>query len=60
MMATLNFHISTSIKDSQGKGLYFLQGDGLFREVGGPFSTKQLEKAKSNVATLQEKVKNFD
>lgn len=60
MMATLNFHISTSIKDSQGKGLYFLQGDGAFREVGGPFSTKELEKAKGSVANLKEKVKNFD
>lgn len=60
MMATLNFHISTAIKDSQGKGLYFLQGDGLFKEVGGPFSSRSLEKAKASVATLKEKTKNFD
>lgn len=38
MTATLKWRIETAIKDSQGKGLYYLQGDGLFKELGGPFS----------------------
>ena len=60
MMATLGWHISTSIKDSQGHGLYFLQGDGAFREVGGPFSNQALEKAKSKVAALNDKTPSFE
>lgn len=60
MMATLNFHISTAIKDSQGKGLYFLQGDGAFREVGGPFSTEALDKAKQKVADLKKAAVRFE
>lgn len=60
MMATLGWHISTSIKDSQGQGLYFLQGDGGFREVGGPFSSKSLDKAKAGVAALKEKPASFE
>jgi len=38
MLVTLRWRIETAVKDSQGKGVYFLQGDGLFKEVGGPFS----------------------
>jgi len=60
MMVTLGWHISTAIKDSQGKGLYFLQGDGLFKEVGGPFSSQSLEKAKASVAKLGEKSAKFE
>lgn len=37
MTATLKWRIETVVKDSQGKGLYYLQGDGLFQELGGPF-----------------------
>jgi hypothetical protein len=37
MTATLKWRIETAIKDVQGKGLYYLQGDGLFQELGGPF-----------------------
>ena len=53
MMAQLAWRIQTPIKDSQGKGIYFLQGDGAFKEIGGPFSSKSLDKARVNVARLE-------
>lgn len=37
MMAQLGWRIQTPIKDSQGKGIYYLQGDGAYQEIGGPF-----------------------
>ena len=52
MMAQLAWRVQTPIKDSQGKGIYFLQGDGLFKEIGGPFSNRSLEKARADVARL--------
>jgi len=60
MMATLNWHISTVIKDSQGQGLYYLQGDGGYKEVGGPFGSESLNKAKSTVAAAAEKTPSFN
>jgi hypothetical protein len=60
MMATLNWHISTAVKDSQGQGLYFLQGDGAFKEVGGPFGAAALGKAKASVAAAAEKAPSFN
>ena len=60
MMATLNWHISTVIKDSQGQGLYFLQGDGAYKEIGGPFSSESLGKAKAKVASASEKSPSFN
>jgi hypothetical protein len=53
MMAQLGWRISTAVKDSQGKGLYYLQGDGAYQEVGGPFRREGVEKAKASVAKLQ-------
>ncbi|MEK7858077.1 MAG: hypothetical protein AAB320_02965 [Elusimicrobiota bacterium] len=37
MMPTLKWRISTAIKDASGQSIYYLQGDGLFQEMGGPF-----------------------
>ena len=37
MTAKLEWRIRTPLKDSQGVGLYYVQGDGLSRELGGPF-----------------------
>ena len=50
MMAQLGWRISTAIKDSSGQSLYFLQGDGGYREVGGPFATQALAKARAAVS----------
>ncbi len=52
MMADLSWDIATSLKDSRGKGLYFLQGDGAYKEVGGPFSS-QSAKLRATVAKLK-------
>lgn len=49
MLVTLRWRIETAVKDSQGKGVYFLQGDGLFKEVGGPFRGQSLERAQTVV-----------
>lgn len=56
MLATLRWRISTTIKDSQGKGVYFLQGDGGYQEVGGPFSAEHLAKADRTVVSAQQLV----
>ncbi len=40
MMPTLKWSISTVIKESHGQGIYYIQGDGLFKEIGGPFKRK--------------------
>lgn len=37
MLAVLKWRIETPLKDSQGQAVYYMQGDGLYREVGGPF-----------------------
>ena len=50
MMPQLSWRISTPIKDSQGKGVYYIQGDGAFREIGGPFRNEQVDLLKSRVA----------
>ncbi|MDD5657136.1 MAG: hypothetical protein PHF00_07765 [Elusimicrobia bacterium] len=38
MMPVLRWTITTPIKKSSGQAIYYLQGDGLLKEVGGPFS----------------------
>ena len=53
MLAQLAWRVQSTIKDSQGKGIYFIQGDGLFKEIGGPFSSKSLEKARAGAARLE-------
>jgi hypothetical protein len=50
MMAQLGWRIQTPIKDSQGKGLYYLQGDGLYQEVGGPFKRDEIDAIKAKIA----------
>ncbi|HAM35639.1 MAG TPA: hypothetical protein DEB40_03650 [Elusimicrobia bacterium] len=37
MTPIIKWTIATSIKESRGSALYYLQGDGLLQEVGGPF-----------------------
>lgn len=37
MMPVLTWRVRTVLKDSTGKSLYYVSGDGAFREVGGPF-----------------------
>jgi len=49
LMATLSWRVATPIREFRGQNLYFLQGDGVFREIGGPFSSRSLEKTKASV-----------
>lgn len=50
MMAQLGWHITTALKDTQGKGLYYLQGDGVYQEIGGPFRRDGVDKMKAAIA----------
>lgn len=50
MMAQLGWTIATAIKQSQGKSIYYLEGNGTFQEVGGPFRREGLDKAKASIA----------
>lgn len=37
MVLNLTWVIDTVVKHSQGTAVYYLQGDGVYREIGGPF-----------------------
>ena len=54
MIAQLAWRVSTPIKDSQGKGIYYLQGDGVFQEIGGPFKRDDVEGLKARIAKTME------
>jgi hypothetical protein len=52
MQPLVKWSIATVLKESNGRSLYYLRGDGLFKEIGGPFAqayddgvAKALEKA---------------
>lgn len=50
MTPQLGWVIATAIKQSQGKSIYYLQGDGVFQEVGGPFRNEGLVASKAAIA----------
>lgn len=52
MMLNLKWRIQTPLKDAQGTGVYYVRGDGLFVEVGGPFSRRQVKETASRVKAL--------
>ncbi len=52
MMVNLKWRIQTPLKDAQGTGVYYVRGDGLFVEVGGPFSRSQVSETASRVKAL--------
>jgi len=53
MTPQLGWIISTAIKQSQGKSIYYLQGDGVFQEIGGPFR-REGDKANAAIAKAVE------
>lgn len=60
MLARLNWAIDTVIKHEEGTSVYYLEGNGAFREIGGPFknqareATKEkIEKISSNLGALE-------
>ena len=54
MSPQLGWTIATAIKESQGKSIYYLEGNGTFQEVGGPFRREGLDKAKAAIAKTME------
>lgn len=54
MMPQLGWTIATAIKESQGKSIYYLEGNGTFQEVGGPFRREDSVKAKAAIAKTME------
>ena len=53
MVAGLHWSIHTPVKEIDGRSLYYLQGDGLFKELGGPFQNESLQNAKIAVESFQ-------
>jgi len=53
MVAGLRWSIHTPVKEIDGRSLYYLQGDGVFKELGGPFRNQGIEDAKASVQTLR-------
>jgi len=51
LMATVHWQISTVVKDSQGKSLYYLQGNGLMNELGVPFKKEYVTKVEKALST---------
>ncbi len=54
MTPQLGWVISTAIKESQGKSIYYLQGDGAFQEIGGPFKREDVDVIKAKIAKVME------
>ena len=52
MMLNCKWRIQTPIKDIQQEGVYYVRGDGFFKEVGGPFDNKQIANAETRVEAL--------
>lgn len=59
MTAQVGWRISTAIKDSQGRGLYYLQGDGAYQELGGPFQRRGADKMKAAIAKSAEETLSY-
>ncbi|HVE15056.1 MAG TPA: hypothetical protein VNI01_16800 [Elusimicrobiota bacterium] len=51
MVAELKWRVATVLKHSEGTGVYYLQGDGVFRELGGPFR-KPMDEAGARALSL--------
>lgn len=49
MLARLNWSISTVLKQEQGTSVYYLEGNGSYREIGGPFKDEAREAARASV-----------
>lgn len=53
MLATLKWQINTVFKHVQGTSVYYMQGDGDFREIGGPFDRPVHENAQKIEGMLE-------
>ncbi len=52
MLARLNWSIATALKHEEGTSVYYLQGDGAYKELGGPFKDQSREDARKTVSAL--------
>lgn len=52
MLARLNWSISTVLKQEQGTSVYYLEGNGSFREIGGPFKNESREAARQSIERI--------
>ncbi len=59
MLAILKWRIQTVLQDTSGRSVYYVQGNGLFKEMGGPFNRGLTEKAGRKIAAVPQSVK-FD
>ena len=50
MSPQLGWVISTAIKESQGKSIYYIEGNGAFQEIGGPFKREEIDVIKAKIA----------
>lgn len=57
MSFVVGWKIETAIKKSQGSAVYYLRGDGVYQQVGGPFT---LKKAEASVAKAREETLKSD
>ncbi|TPW20553.1 MAG: hypothetical protein FD126_1573 [Elusimicrobia bacterium] len=49
MLARLNWTIATVVKQQQGTSVYYLEGNGSYREIGGPFKDESRELARQSI-----------
>ena len=56
MLARLNWSISTVLKQEQGTSVYYLEGNGSYREIGGPFKDQARETARESIEGVTEKL----
>jgi len=56
MLARLNWSISTVLKQEQGTSVYYLEGNGSYREIGGPFKDEQREAARQSLERISSSV----
>ena len=59
MTPQLGWVIATAIKQSQGKSIYYLQGDGVYQEIGGPFKREGVDKMKTVIAETMEETLSY-
>lgn len=56
MVAQLEWHIHTILKHSHGTSVYYLEGDGTFKQIGGPFQNASREAARASLKKLAEEL----
>ncbi|MFH2202052.1 MAG: hypothetical protein ABIJ96_02955 [Elusimicrobiota bacterium] len=54
MLLNLDWKIATAVKESRGTSIYYLQGDGEFQEMGGPFKKQSMQRVSAKLKSLHE------